>query len=97
MEEFKVHVLFRCSKKTGKVDTTMTGITTAMMKMWALTNTPKTKACMIIERDTGKVTYLTQGGADGWPKVKKGDLGSCESYGIPLEAVQAITDERFDQ
>ena len=99
-ENLKVHVLFRFSKKTGKIDTTMTGLGTAMMQMWALNNTTKTKSCMIFERENGKVKYATYGTADGFPKVKDcrkdGDLGNCEQYGIPLVSLQEITDDRFD-
>ena len=38
--DLKIHVLFRYSKKTGKVDMTMTELGNAMMRMWALSNTP---------------------------------------------------------
>ena len=31
-----VHVLFRSSKKTGKVDTTMIGLGKAMLELWAI-------------------------------------------------------------
>lgn len=96
--ELGMNVLFRFSQKTGKVDTTMTGLGSAMMRMWALNNTTKTKACMIVEQSTGRVLLITQGTADGWPKIrdgKKEDLGTCEAYGIPLMAVQSIKDDRF--
>lgn len=95
MNELKVYVLFRFSRKTGNIDTTMTAIGTAMMQMWALNHTTKTKATMIVERDTGKVVFVAQGTGD-FPKVKKGDLGSCEDFGIPLEVLQCIEDDRFD-
>ena len=99
--ELKVCVLFRFSKKTGKVDQTMTGLGSAMMEFWALQNTPKTKACMIVERDTGRVLYLTQGTSDGFPKVKSverdGEIGNAEDYGIPLDVLRNdFKDDRFD-
>ena len=90
-----VHVLFRFSKKTGNIDTTMTALGKAMLQMWALNNTTETKACIIAERDTGKVVFATQGTGD-FPKAKKGDLGSIEEFGFPLEELQSITDDRFD-
>ncbi len=93
--DMPVYVLFRFSKKTGKIDTTMAGITSAMMKLWALQNTTKTKGTAIINRDTGIVEYLATGTADGWPKVRK-QCGHCEDFGIPFEALQAVTDDRFD-
>lgn len=96
MKDLGVNVLFRFSKKTGKIDKTMTGIGVAMMKMWALNNTPKTKATMIIERDTGKVLFLAKGTGE-FPKVQDKDLGSCEEYGIPAEALKEMTDDRFDK
>lgn len=99
--ELKVCVLFRFSKKTGKVDQTMTGLGSALMEFWALQNTPKTKACMIVERDSGKVIFQTFGTADGFPKVKSekrdGDLGNAEDFGVPLDVLRTeFIDERFD-
>lgn len=91
----EINVLFRFSKKTGKIDKTMTGIGTALMQMWALNNTPKTKATIIIERDTGKVLFLAQGTGD-FPKVKKTDLGNAEEYGIPMGLLAQMKDDRFD-
>lgn len=95
MSDLKVHVLFRFSKKTGNIDTTMTGLGTAMMKMWALNHTTKTKATIIAERDTGQVVFMAIGTGD-FPEVKEKGLGSIEELGIPLEALQSITDDRFD-
>lgn len=99
MKDLKVHVLFRFSKKTGKVDVQMTCLGSAQAELWALNNTPKTKACMIIERDTGEVVYMTAGTADGFPKVrtnKKELIGMCDDFGIPFEVVKSIKDDRFD-
>lgn len=95
-----VHVLMRASKKTGRVDTCMTGLGAALLNMWGLQNTTKTKRTLVIERDTGKVISVYTGTADGMPKVeqaKKKDLGTCEEYGIPLEMLQEIKDARFDK
>lgn len=93
-ENLDVHVLFRFSKKTGKIDTTMTGLGSAMMQMWALNNTPKTKGVVIINQRTGEVVFATMGTADGFPKVEK-NCGHCEEFGIPFEVVQSIKDDRF--
>lgn len=92
-----IFVLFRFSKKTGKIDTTMTGMGCATMKMWALQNTTKTKVCIIMNRTTGEVVFLAQGSESGFPKIKKTDLGSCEDFGISLEMLHSITDDRFDK
>ena len=91
-----VNVLLRFNKKSGKVDKTMTGLGTALMRMWALNNTTKTKATIIIERDTGKVLFLAKGTESGFPKVEDKDLGNCEEYGIPMEALKEFKDDRFD-
>lgn len=93
MGDLNNYVLFRYSKKTGKIDTTLTGLGRAMLDLWALQNTTKTKNTIVINSDTGAVTYLVEG-SEGFPKVsdaKRGaDLGICDEYGIPLEALQNI-------
>ena len=96
MKELKMSVLFRFSKKTGKIDTTMTGLGDAMMRLWALQNTTKSKACLIAERDTGNVVFLTKGNESGFPSVKDKDLGNVEDYGIPIDFVKSIKDDRFE-
>lgn len=94
-KELSVHVLFRFSQKTGKVDTTMTSLGKAMLEMWALNNTTKTKGCIIADRDTGDVVFTTQGTGD-FPRVRKGNLGNIENFGISMIDLQNITDDRFD-
>ena len=99
MNSLEVNVMFRFSKKTGKIDTTMTGMGSALMQMWALRNTPKTKSCAIFERSTGKLVFASDGTGD-FPKVLKGDAckgRTCEDFGISLEDLQSITDDRFDK
>ena len=98
--KLKVHVLIRCSKRTGKIDTTMTGMGKALMQMWALQNTSKSKITYIIERESGNIVgaYL---GKDDFPLIRKskvpGDLGNCEGIGIPLEFLHQIKVDRFDR
>ena len=72
-KELSVHVLFRFSQKTGKIDTTMTSFGSAMLQMWALNNTTKTKGCIVVERDSGEVVFTSKG-TESFPKVKKGNL-----------------------
>ena len=48
-----------------------------------------------IERDTGKVLFLAQGTGD-FPKVKDKDLGTAEEFGIPMELLAQMKDDRFD-
>ena len=94
-EGLTVHVLFRFSSKTGKVDTTMTGLGSALMRLWAMQNTTKTKRTMIMNRDTGEVVFMVDGKTEKI-KTERDGLGTCEDYGISLEALQAVTDDRFD-
>lgn len=94
----EVNVCVRASQKTGKVDKVMTGMGTALMKMWALNNTPKTKWTFIFERETGKCVFACMGTPDGFPKVAEKDrLGTCEDLGITLEQLKELgQDDRFD-
>ena len=95
-----VHVLFRCTKKSGKIDMTMTGMGSALMQMWALNNTPKSKACMIFERESGKLVFATYGTANGFPKIQKGEGckdQTCEDFGISLDDLHSFKDDRFDE
>lgn len=94
MAELKVHVLMRASKKTGKIDTTMTELGKGMLEMWALNNTPRTKTCLVMEQDTGKIVLATIGTDAGFPRIKK-DMGYCYDIGMPLEFLQSIKDDRF--
>lgn len=98
-KQLEVHVLFRGSKKTGKVDTVMTGIGTVLMKLWALQNTTSSKESLIFHRDSGKLVYHVEGNKkNGFPAVVKyTEEISCEDFGFPLEYLQAITDDRFDK
>lgn len=91
-----VYVLFRFSKKTGKADTTMTSASSALMKLWAMQNTTKSKQTVIFNRDTGACVFSAIG-ADGMPEIDREDLGTCEDYNIPLDILQSITDDRFDK
>ena len=72
------HALLRFSKKTGKIDTTMTGLGTGMMKLWALQNTTSSKMCFIVNLETGLIVYQTTGTKDGFPDVKENNLGHID-------------------
>ena len=93
----KIHVLFRCSKKTGKIDTTMTSMGDAMMRLWAMRNTTAGKMCLIFERESGKLVCEVLGSKGGF-KVKSGKdcEGTCDDYGIPLNTLHSIKDDRWD-
>lgn len=98
MKDLTVYVLVRFNKKSCKVDTVMTGLGNAMMNLWALNNTPKTKACAVIERETGEVVFMTYGTGE-FPKVldaKKKRIGTCEDIGIDHRMILEVKDDRFD-
>lgn len=81
MSEIKRYGLVRASKKTGAVDTVMEGLGCAMMQLWALQNTTKTKRTVIFEFDTGVISSIYEGDASGFPKVKL----HLENEGIFME------------
>lgn len=55
MNELHKYGLTRFSKKTGKIDTTMTALGKGLIQLWALQNTSKTKACVIIDLTEEKI------------------------------------------
>ena len=91
-----VCVLFRFSKKTGKVDTTMTAMGKALLQMWALQNTTTSKRTLIFDRETGKCLFAASGTKDGFPIIRKNPDVDCEYFGISLEDLQSLKDDRFD-
>ena len=68
--ELKVCVLFRASKKTDKIDTTITALGHGLLTSWGLRNCTKSKKVIICERDTGKVLYLMHGKESNFPDVQ---------------------------
>lgn len=71
MAELKEYVLVRASKKTGKVDKQLEALGKAMLALWALQNTPKSKMCVIAEKDSGLILEKYIGTESGFPKVMK--------------------------
>lgn len=73
--------LVRFNRKTGRIDKTLTGIGFAMLQLWGLQNTTKTKDSILFETNTGLlITYFT-GSASGMPKVDYGmDNENVEKY-----------------
>lgn len=63
--------LIRYSKKTGKCDMALTGMGDAMLNLWGLQNTTKTKETVVFDLETGLITARYIGSADGFPKVDK--------------------------
>ena len=89
MADLHNYGLIRFSKKTGKIDTTMTAIGRGMIQLWALQNTTKTKACVIVDIDERQVFAEYFGTADGFPEIRKDDF----EYELPEELWAIFTEE----
>lgn len=83
--------LVRFSKKTGKIDTTMTAIGSGLIQLWGLQNTTKTKATVIVDIDERKVTAEYIGTEDGFPKVHKNE--DEFEYNLPDELYDVLAEE----
>jgi len=83
--------LVRFSKKTGQIDTTMTALGKGMIQLWALQNTAKTKACVIVDIDEHKVIAEYVGTASGFPEVRK-DPDEFE-FNLPEELFAIFSEE----
>ena len=77
--ELVTYCLVRFARKSGKIDTTMEGIGSGMLRLWALQNTTKTKDTIIFEKDTGRVCWYYEG-TGNFPKVDFQDLGHIDDY-----------------
>lgn len=71
MSDLHNYGLVRFSKRTGKIDMTMTALGKGLIQLWALQNTTKTKACVIVDIDERKVVSEYVGTTDGFPKWRK--------------------------
>ena len=79
MDEIKTYCLIRFARKSGKIDTTLEGLGSGLLRMWALQNTTKTKDTIICEKDTGKVCWYYEGTTD-FPNIDSEDLGHIDDY-----------------
>lgn len=80
MSELKKYGLIRASKKTGRIDTSMTGLGCGMLQLWALQNTTKTKITVVFEIETGLIRAKYEGTESGFPKVEN----KIESKGLHI-------------
>lgn len=71
--------LVRFSRKTGKIDTTLEAMGSAMLQMWALHNCTKTKDIIIFHKKTGNCIMYVEGTGD-FPKIFEEELGNIKSY-----------------
>ena len=91
MSEMHNYGLVRFSKKTGKIDTTMTALGRGMIQLWALQNTTKTKACVIVDIDERKTFAEYVGTNDGFPEVRK--KPEQFEYNLPAELFDILAEE----
>lgn len=77
--ELKTYCLVRFTRKSGKIDTTLEGLGSGMLRLWALQNTTKTKDTIIFEKDTGNVCWYYEG-TGGFPKIDEENLGHIDDY-----------------
>lgn len=78
--ELKTYCLVRFARKSGKIDTTLEGLGSGMLRLWALQNTTKTKDTIIFEKDTGIVCWYYEGTASGFPDITDEGLGHIDDY-----------------
>lgn len=91
MNKLHNYGLIRFSKETGKIDTTMTAIGRGMIQVWALQNTLKNKATVIVDIDERKVFSEYIGTEDGFPEIRK-DPETFE-YDLPEELFDILAKE----
>ena len=91
MAELHNYGLVRFSKKTGKIDMTLTALGCGMLELWGLQHTTKTKSTLIIDLDSRsfKVGYV--GTEDGFPDVIKTE--DEFPFNIPEELYTALAEE----
>lgn len=77
--KLKTYCLVRFNRKSGKIDKTLEGMGTGMLRLWALQNTTKTKDTIICEKDTGKVCWYYEGTGD-FPNIEDTNLGYIDDY-----------------
>ena len=94
MSELHKYGLVRFSKKTGKIDTTMTALGQGLLQLWAIQYTPKTKATAIVDIDERRTVTEYVGSADGFPETH--DTAETFVYTIPDE-LYAVFEEEADE
>lgn len=70
----KTYYLIMFQRASGKIVTTMRGISSAMLQLAALQKTTPTRDTVIFD-EHGKITYYVQGSKDGFPKAQDDMIG----------------------
>jgi hypothetical protein len=95
MNELHTYGLVRISKKTGKIDTSMTAVGKGLIQLWALQNTTKTKACVILDLTDRKVFAEYIGTADGFPIVRKSEADF--EFDVPEQLFDLLSAEEAER
>ena len=90
MTELKHYGLIRASKKTGKIDTTMTALGSGLLNLWALQNTTSSKVTVIVNIDDRCTEREYHGTKDGFPRILKSE--DEFEINIPYD-IYAVLDE----
>lgn len=69
------YVLLRFNRRTGKIDTTLTGYSKGMLTMWGLNNTTATKDTVVFDKDSGEICAYLEGKKGDMPKICKDMVG----------------------
>ena len=91
MADLHNYGLVRFSKKTGKIDTSMTALGKGLIQLWALQNTTKTKATVIIDIDERSIVSEYIGTADGFPKIHENP--DEFEFNFPEELFESFAEE----
>ena len=91
MEEIRVYVMVVFNTNSGEVTLAASGISQALMKLYAMQELKKRQGMLIIDRETGQVVWAYDGrlGRAFTPKA----YAHCADFGIALKDLQF--DERF--
>lgn len=92
MDELHDYGLIRFSKKTGKVDTTMTALGRGVIQLWALQNTTASKASIIVDITEHRPFAEYVGNASGFPCICKEPTKM--QFNIPEQLYGEFTKER---
>lgn len=86
----KTYYLIMFQRKSGKIVTTMSGLSSAMLRLVALQKTTPTRDTVIFDED-GEITFYVEGQKDGFPKAQDDMCGMHIDKLCPglLEALKA--------
>ena len=69
MSELKTFYCVRFNRRNGKIDKTLSGLSNALLRLWALQNTTKSKDTIIFDEDGLVIMYFE--GTGDFPNITK--------------------------